>query len=190
MLEEHSFGGLVDPRNDSSQSGLSPELADNDDGTNYLRRLKGKSAESPTAAVNASACNGTLTANKTINDRPATGAVSVFTERRKAPRFSCTGRIEMRVEGADYRMWGTLTDLSLQGCYVEMNNTYPVGTKLNMELEAISMKVKLSGIVRAAYPFLGMGISFDAIEFKQLAQLQELLTALAGRKAAFGASAL
>jgi hypothetical protein len=87
-------------------------------------------------------------------------------------------------------MWGTLTDLSLQGCYVEMNNIYPVGTKLNMELEAISMKVKLSGIVRAAYPFLGMGISFDAIEFKQLAQLQELLTALAGRKAAFGASAL
>jgi hypothetical protein len=87
-------------------------------------------------------------------------------------------------------MGGTLTDISLNGCYVEMNNTYPVDTKLNLELDVISMKIKLSGIVRATYPFLGMGISFGQIEAKPLAQLQELLVALAARKAAYGASSL
>jgi hypothetical protein len=80
-------------------------------------------------------------------------------------------------------MGGTLTDISLHGCYVEMNNTYPVGTKLSLELEVISMRIKLAGVVRAAYPFLGMGISFGQVEASRLAQLQELLVALVARKA-------
>jgi PilZ domain len=178
----------VDPHNHPKQYSLSPDLDDTDEGMNYLRRLKGKPQGSP-AHANVNRGSSTLTASKTADDHPAIGAASPFTERRKAPRYSCSGRIEMRVEGADYRMGGTLTDISLHGCYVEMNNTYPVGTKLNLELEVISMKVKLPGIVRAAYPFLGMGISFGEIEAKPLAQLQELLVALAARKA-YGASGL
>jgi hypothetical protein len=178
----------VDPHNHPNRYSLTPALDDSDEGTNYLRRLKGKPGGSVDHA-NAGSGSGTLTASKTPEAPPAIGAASPFTERRKAPRFSCAGRIEMRVEGADYRMGGTLTDISLHGCYVEMNNTYPVGTKLNLELEVISKKLKLSGVVRAAYPFLGMGISFGAIERKPLAELQELLVALAARKA-HGASGL
>jgi PilZ domain len=178
----------VDPHNHPNRYILSPDLDDCDEGMNYLRRLKGKPGDSVNNA-NIDAGSGTLTASKTAEDHPAIGTASPFTERRKAPRFSCSGRIEMRVEGADYRMGGTLTDISLHGCYVEMNSTYPVGTKLNLELEVISMKVKLPGVVRAAYPFLGMGISFGEIEAKPLAQLQELLVALAARKA-YGAAGL
>jgi PilZ domain. len=149
---------------------------------NYLRRLKGKPGN-PTANTN-------VTANKAADAIPPTGAHSVFIERRKAPRYSCSGQIQMQVEGANYRMGGTLSDISLNGCYVEINNTYPVGTKLNLELDVISMKIKLPGTVRATYPFLGMGIFFGEVEGKPLAQLQELLVALAARKAAYGASSL
>jgi hypothetical protein len=48
------------------------------------------------------------------------------------------------------------------------------------------MKIELPGIVRATYPFLGMGIYFGQPEAKILAQLQELLVALAARTAAYG----
>lgn len=171
----------MDPHNHPNRYSLSPDLDDSEEGTNYLRRLKGK----PGGSVDKNLATGsrTLTTSKTAADPPAIGAASPFTERRKTPRFSCSGRIEMRVEGADYRMGGTLTDISLHGCYVEMNNTYPVGTKLSLELEVISMRIKLAGVVRAAYPFLGMGISFGQVEASRLAQLQELLVALVARKA-------
>jgi hypothetical protein len=178
----------VDPHNHPNRYSLSPDSDNSDESVNYLRRLKGKPGDSIDHA-NVGTGSGPLTASKAAENPTAIGAASPFTERRKAPRFSCAGRIEMRVEGADYRTGGTLTDISLHGCYVEMNNTYPVGTKLNLELEVISMKVALSGEVRAAYPFLGMGISFGEIERKPLAQLQELLVALTARKA-FRATAL
>jgi PilZ domain len=179
------IGGLVDPFSHPNQDSLPPAMDDSDEGMNYLRRLKGKPGDSA-AKTNVKSGSGTLAANKAADVLPPIGAHSTFIERRKDPRYSCSGRIQMQVEGANYRLGGTLTNISLHGCYVEMNNTYPVGTKLNLELDVISMKIELPGIVRATYPFLGMGIYFGQPEAKILAQLQELLVALAARTAAYG----
>jgi hypothetical protein len=179
----------VDPLKHPNPDSPPPALDDNDEGMNYLRRLKGRPGNSATN-TNVESSNGTLTANKAVDIPPPTGAHSVFRDRRKAPRYACSGRIEMKVQGATYRIFGTLTDISLHGCYVEMNNTYPVDTQLSLDLDVISMKIKLTGVVRASYPFLGMGISFGKIEGKPLAQLQELLVALVARKAAYGTCAL
>jgi hypothetical protein len=179
----------VDPFNHANQDSLPPALDDSDEGMNYLRRLKGKPGDSA-AKTGVQSGGRPLPASKAADVVPPIGAHSTFIERRKDPRYSCSGRIQMQVDGANYGLGGILTNISLHGCYVEMNNTYPVGTKLNLELDVISMKIKLSGIVRATYPFLGMGIYFGEIESKPLAQLKELLLALAARKAAYGASSL
>jgi hypothetical protein len=80
-------------------------------------------------------------------------------------------------------MWGTLTDVSMHGCYVEMNTTFPVGTKVNLVLKSFGIRVQAPGTVRVIYPFLGMGISFAEIEPEQLLQLEQLLAALAGHSA-------
>jgi len=76
-------------------------------------------------------------------------------------------------------MWGTLTDVSLHGCYMEMNTTFPVGTKVDLVLKSFGIRIQARGTVRTSYPFLGMGICFAEIEPGQKLQLTQLLDALA-----------
>ena len=80
-------------------------------------------------------------------------------------------------------MWGTVTDVSLHGCYVEMNTTFPAGTKVALVLKSFGIGIETPGTVRASYPFLGMCICFAEIEPVQQMQLKQLLAALAGRSA-------
>ena len=86
------------------------------------------------------------------------------------------------------RLWGTLTDISLHGCYVEMNTTFPVDTKVDLVLKSCGVRIQVSGTVRASYPFLGMGVGFGKIEPEQQAHLKELLAALGGQSAFFRGS--
>jgi hypothetical protein len=51
------------------------------------------------------------------------------------PRYKCEGSAEFRSEGSTVRTWATVTDLSRGGCYVEMQATSPVDTKVNMAIE-------------------------------------------------------
>jgi hypothetical protein len=80
-------------------------------------------------------------------------------------------------------MWGTVTDVSLHGCYVEMNTTFPVGAKVGLVLKSFGIRIETPGTVRASYPFLGMGICFTEIEPAEQLHLKQLLAALSGRGA-------
>jgi hypothetical protein len=155
----------VDPN--IEQPGLSPGARKGDDGAEYLRRLKSEASEAappkPSSSIVA----------------PAAASSTGSKERRRSPRFQCSGSAEFRPEGSDIRMWGTLTDVSLHGCYVEMNNTFPLGTRMSLTLEALGVRVHVQGTVCVSYPFLGMGICFSEIEPGQQLQLEQLLAAVA-----------
>ncbi|HEX7425080.1 MAG TPA: PilZ domain-containing protein [Terriglobales bacterium] len=140
---------------------------------NYLRRLKGEVAEG--APADAAAKGG--------GRAPADATTIDWTIRRKSPRLRCSGSAEFRAEGSDVRMWGTITDVSLHGCYVEMHTTFPVGTKVDLVLKSFGIRIQAPGTVRTSYPFLGMGICFAEIEPEQQLQLKQLLAVLAGRNA-------
>lgn len=173
--QEHILGGsiFVDTHVYAEQPGLAPDSRKSEDGANYLRRLKkeaGPDMQSASAA-------GTSAEPATASNPPAT------VDRRRSPRFTCAGSAEFRAEGSDVRMWGTLTDVSLHGCYVEMNATFPAGTQVNLALEALGIRVRVQGSVRVSYPFLGMGICFTEIEPGQRQQLEQLLAALARQNA-------
>jgi PilZ domain-containing protein len=142
----------VDPN--LEQPGLSPGADQADDGADYLRRLKTDAAPANSPG---------------------------FTERRRSPRFRCSGSAEFRPEGSDVRMWGTLTDISLHGCYVEMNSTFPVDTRVSLTIEALGVRVRVQATVRVSYPFLGMGMCFSEIEPGQQLQLEHLLAAVSGQ---------
>ena len=83
-------------------------------------------------------------------------------------------------------MRGTLTDISLHGCYLQMTTTFPVGTKVDLVLNSLDFKIKTLGTIRATYPSLGMGISFSEMQSEQVERLQQLLVSLSG---GMGASA-
>ncbi len=98
-------------------------------------------------------------------------------ERRSAAvrATSAKGSAEIREEGCDVRTWATFTDISIHGCYVEAQATYPANTLLYMKLEANGIRVETKGEVRVNYPYLGMGIAFADMSEENLTRLKQLL---------------
>lgn len=132
-------------------------------GADYLRRLKQdeeRPAPPPPAGV--------------AVIEAATGSQ----ERRQSPRYKCQGSAEFRLDGSDVRTWGTCTDLSTDGCYIEMTATYPVGAVVNLGLELSGLHVDVKGEVRVSYPFLGIGVAFREVSHDSQLRLQEMVRSL------------
>ena len=165
----------MEPRIYRAQPDLASDSSNGngEEGVDYLRRLKGSAPEGAPADA-AARCGG---------EAPAAAKSVAWKERRQSPRLRCSGSAEFRTEASDVRIWGTVTDVSLHGCYVEMNTTFPVGTKVDLVLKSFGIRIETRGEVRASYPFLGMGICFVEIQPVQQLHLKDLLTALAGRSA-------
>ena len=166
---------LVEPRIYRAQPDLASDSSNGngEEGVDYLRRLKGSAPEG--APADAVARSG--------GEAPAAADSVAWIDRRKSPRLRCSGSAEVRTDGSDVCRWGTVTDISLHGCYVEMNTTFPVGTKVDLVLKSFGIRIETPGEVRASYPSLGMGICFAEIEPVQQMQLKQLLAALSGRSA-------
>jgi hypothetical protein len=99
-------------------------------------------------------------------------------EKRAFPRFKCEGSVELRSGAGEVRTWGTVTDISLSGCYVEMQATFPVGERLNLLIEINRVRFRTGGQVRTNYPFLGMGISFEEISEAEGQNLRMIVASL------------
>jgi PilZ domain-containing protein len=99
-------------------------------------------------------------------------------DKRRSPRYQCEGSAELRADNCDVRTWASFRDVSLHGCYVEVQATYPVGTPLRMKLEANGFRVETKGNVRVNYPYLGMGIAFVEMSEENRAQLRGLVSTI------------
>ena len=160
----------MDPNIHPDQPGLS-NSPNAGDGVNYLRRLRG-------------AASGTAPAPKNESD-PATAVPPYRQDRRESTRLRCSGSAEFRARGDSAHMWATLTDISLRGCYLEMNNTFPVNTKVDLVLKSCGVCIEVAGSVRTSYPALGMGIGFVNVKPEQQSRINKLLAALGGQSAFF-----
>lgn len=118
--------------------------------------------------------------------RGKTGSTSSYLgrEKRRSSRYKCEGGAEMQEEGSDVRTWATFTDISLHGCYVEAQATYPAGKILHMKLEAKGLRIETKGDVRVSYPYLGMGIAFVEMSEENKARLKQLLGVVSGTSSA------
>ena len=145
------------------------------DGTAYLRALKhATSSQSGAAAAPAHEPERPME-----NPSPVQGGEDFQgAEKRRSPRYKCEGSAEVREEGCDVRTWASFTDISLHGCYVEAQATYPAGTLLHMKLEGHSIRVETKGKVRISYPYLGMGIAFEDMSDENAIRLKQLLASL------------
>ena len=158
----------MDPHVSAEQPDLAPDSPTTDDGASYLRRLKTQPGEDLSSAP-ASVRPIAAVPQNSLPEK----------DRRRSPRFKCAGSAEFTAEDSNVRMWGTLTDISLRGCYVEMSTTFPVDTKVELILEALGIRFRARATVRISYPFLGMGILFTEIAPDQKVLLEKLLSALA-----------
>lgn len=144
---------------------------ESNDGIAYLMALKRTTAA---AAAPAREENPQASTNEQDSKQPAFEG----TEKRRSPRYQCEGSVQMREAACDVHTWASFTDISMHGCYVEAQATYPVGTILNLNLETKGMRVETKGTVRVSYPYLGMGIAFTDMSSENEGKLRELLASI------------
>ena len=100
------------------------------------------------------------------------------TEKRRSRRYKCEGSVQIQQEGRDVKTWASFTDISLHGCYVEAQATYPAGTLLHLKLEANGIRIETKGTVRVNYPYLGMGIAFVDMSEENQVHLRQMLATI------------
>ncbi|HZT00462.1 MAG TPA: PilZ domain-containing protein [Terriglobales bacterium] len=133
-------------------------------GADYPRRLKRDQEQQPQTYVEPAAT--------------PVPADSDPQERRRNPRYKCEGSATFRVEGTNVRTWGTFTDLSCSGCYVELKATFPAGAIIDLELELNGVRAQVKGEVRVSYPFLGMGVAFRDLTTENRMQIQAMIDSI------------
>ena len=94
-----------------------------------------------------------------------------------APRFRCQNSVEVHVQGASF--WGTVADLSLGGCYIEMPIPLQPGTKLRVGIWFGQTKSWADAQVAHRTPGLGIGLKFVQISEEDRNQIRRFLESLA-----------
>lgn len=96
-------------------------------------------------------------------------------DRRKYPRVKSAVQVEFQAEGATSVTHAQTSDISCGGCYIEMNFTLPVGTRLEMTLWIDDQKLMTGGAVATHHPYFGNGIRFVDMSVSDLNKLNRFL---------------
>jgi c-di-GMP-binding flagellar brake protein YcgR len=83
------------------------------------------------------------------------------TERRHTPRYPFSALAEIVDEEETPRTSSRVSDLSLNGCYVEMNNPFPEGTNVMIEISTETESLETRATVAHIEPKRGMGLTFS-----------------------------
>jgi len=157
-----------------------------DAGAAYLAALK--QSRAPTGAAAAPARALDPFPNFQIgHDVPPGKTNNSNQEKRKSPRYQCTGKVRLQQSGSGASTWATFTDISIHGCYIESAVPYPQGATLELKLDANGFHIEATGEVRVSYPGLGMGISFVKMLEADRGRLHDLVSSISPRSVIMGA---
>jgi hypothetical protein len=84
-------------------------------------------------------------------------------ERRKFARHTCRIETQVVTEDGATGVPGTITDVSLGGCYVEMLSPLPVDSTIHLSLNPGTSTLHMTGKVRSSQEGLGIGVSFTGM---------------------------
>ena len=96
-------------------------------------------------------------------------------ERRKFPRLKIGVPVEFKPEGTETATHAQTSDISCGGCYIEMNLTLPVGSKLDLGLWLHDQKLVTKAVVVTHHPSFGNGIQFVDMPVADLNRLNRFL---------------
>jgi PilZ domain len=102
--------------------------------------------------------------------------------RRRMPRYACRGGGEIRQPGMKTVVWGSMTDISRSGCYLETLTTLPRNAKCDLMPNVDSVEIRAGAEVRVSHPSMGMGLQFVDVDPTDQKKLDDLLLRLAGGK--------
>lgn len=104
-------------------------------------------------------------------------------ERRRNPRYPFIGSIEMREGTSEDKRTAHVKELSLNGCYVDIESPYPMGASLAIKLFTETEFFEAQASVIYSQSDHGMGLMFRETKPYYLMVLRKwLLAAMMGKK--------
>ncbi len=100
-------------------------------------------------------------------------------ERRTVNRYYCKGAISIWQEGSAHPMHLGVSDISVQGCYVDVTYALPPGARISLVLNLSDVVIRAQGEVCTSHAAVGMGVRFDSMEDSDRAKLEKFVAELA-----------
>jgi len=107
------------------------------------------------------------------------GSKKADDQRRRYMRYGCNGSATIRV---DMSLSGTISDISLGGCFISTKTPFPAGTPVGLMLTVNNTSVRVKGMVQASDES-GMGVAFSAITAEEGLYLQKIVNEVASNLA-------
>jgi len=85
-------------------------------------------------------------------------------ERRRTPRYTFIASAELIEETSDVRIATRVSELSLHGCYLDMMNPFPQGTKVLIKIFTDAEFFESLATVMYSQHNMGMGVKFDDVK--------------------------
>jgi hypothetical protein len=107
-------------------------------------------------------------------------------DRRRFSRYPCSGAAEIIQSGKRWG-WGTLSDISRGGCYIETMHPLPTGTEAELRLTIAGVSLDISADVVSSDPMFGMGMEFVMVHAEQWNKLPQIIEKVTGVDLSTGA---
>jgi len=98
-------------------------------------------------------------------------AARTSADRRAHPRYAFTAAVEVAVGEPGARLKARIRDLSQQGCYIDTDSPFALGTATDVRVTKGVESFEASARVVYNQPGKGMGLMFTAVEAEQLGTL-------------------
>lgn len=100
--------------------------------------------------------------------------------RRRSIRYRCHGGVELRRSESATPIFASLSDISLEGCYVEATTTLPTGSEVVFLMRARDVQIRGRAIVKISNHAVGMGLEFLHLAMEDRHKLGFLVGTVAG----------
>jgi hypothetical protein len=84
-----------------------------------------------------------------------------YKERRRHPRFPCDTGVRIHPEKGNAGYWGTLSDISMGGCYVFTFSPLPVAQIVTLVIKIDNAEINVAARTVSSHPGVGMGFAFQ-----------------------------
>ena len=101
-------------------------------------------------------------------------------DRRSVPRFSLIAAVEVVEPISGVRISGRISEVSRKGCYVDVLNTLPTGTVIDLRISRDQGTFSSAGKIIYTQEGMGMGVAFLDPPADQLSVLDSWLAELTG----------
>jgi hypothetical protein len=106
------------------------------------------------------------------------GSVRDTKDRRTTPRMKCASSAEVYPTGQNAPIRTRTADLSLGGCFLEMPNPLPKGSRIRIALWVKEFKLWANAEVVTSTPGFGIGVKFTEIAEPDRNQLRQFLDSM------------